>query len=157
MQPWKIFDNKYFKMFNKSPEDRLSAWCEFRHQLDTINEPLNSLAGLWARAPLIIHHHKIDPYNPKSWPTPWEILHENKYDDFTIALMIGYTLKLTNKFNNALIEVRTMVNPSKTKLYNLVYVDNTSVLNYNQAQVVGVENIDESLYLENIVNIVFPR
>jgi len=144
-------------MFNKSPEERLSAWCEFRQKLNSENDPLNSIAEFWAQAPLIIHNHKIDPYNPKSWPTPWEILHENKYDDFTLALMIGYTLKLTKKFGNASVEVRTMVNPTKTKLYNLVYVDNTTVLNYDRYNAVEMEKVDESLYLENLVNIVFPR
>jgi hypothetical protein len=108
-------------------------------------------------APLVIHNHKVDPYNPSSWPTPWDLIVENKYDDFTLALMMAYTLKLTNKYNNDKIEVRTMVDSTKTRLYNLVYVNDTDVLNYERATAIKAQYIDESLYLENIVDVVFPR
>jgi len=144
-------------MFKKSPEERLTMWSDFRKELDYIDNPLTSLAELWATAPLVIHNHKVDPYNPKSWATPWEILVENKYDDFTLALMMGYTLKLTKKFNNDKIEIRTLVDQSKTKLYNLVYVNDESVLNYVPNTVVKAQDIDGSLYLENLVEIVYPR
>ena len=144
-------------MFHKSPEERLSAWSEFRKKLDTHSDPLESLADFWSAAPMIVFNHNIDQYNSKSWPTPWEIIVANKYDDFTLALMIGYTLKLTNKFNNNRIEVRTMVDSAKTKLYNLVYVDDVNVLNYDRYKVVTSQEIDDALYLENMVDIVFPR
>lgn len=144
-------------MFHKSPDERLSDWSEFRKNLDTLDNPLTELAEFWSNAPLVIHNHKVDPYNSKSWPTPWELIVENKYDDFTLALMIAYTLKLTRKYNNDKIEVRTMVDSTKTKLYNLVYVNDVDVLNYKPATSIKAQYIDESLYLENIVDVVFPR
>ena len=144
-------------MFHKSPDERLSAWSEFRKELDTLDDPLTALAQFWNNAPMVIHNHKIDPYNPKSWPTPWELIVENKYDDFTLALMMAYTLKLTKKHNNDKIEVRTMVDSAKTKLYNLVYVNDLDVLNYEPAIAIKAQYIDNSLYLENIVDIVYPR
>jgi len=144
-------------MFHKSPDERLSEWSEFRKNLDTLDNPLTTLAEFWSNAPLVIHNHKVDPYNARDWPTPWELIVENKYDDFTLALMIAYTLKLTNKYNNDKIEVRTMVDSTKTRLYNLVYVNDTDVLNYERATAIKAQYIDESLYLENIVDVVFPR
>jgi hypothetical protein len=144
-------------MFHKSPDERLSDWSNFRKELDNLNDPLTALAEFWNDAPLVIHNHKIDPYKPKSWPTPWDLIVENKYDDFTVALMIAYTLRLTKKYKNDTIEVRTMVDSKKTKLYNLVYVNNVDVLNYERAAVVKVQQIDENLYLENLINIIFPR
>lgn len=144
-------------MFHKSPDERLSDWSEFRKNLDTLDNPLTELAEFWSTAPLVIHNHKVDPYNSKQWPTPWELIVENKYDDFTLALMMAYTLKLTKKYNNDKIEVRTMVDSSKTKLYNLVYVNDTDVLNYERAAAIKAQHIDESLYLENVVDVVFPR
>ena len=144
-------------MFHKSPDERLSEWSEFRKNLDTLDNPLTALAAFWSNAPLVIHNHKVDPYNPSSWPTPWDLIVENKYDDFTLALMIAYTLKLTKKYNNDKIEVRTMVDSNKTKLYNLVYVNDADVLNYERATAIKAQYIDDSLYLENIVNVVFPR
>lgn len=144
-------------MFHKSPEERLSEWAEFRKNLDTHSDPLNILADFWSAAPMIAFNHNIDQYNSRSWPTPWEIIVDNKYDDFTLALMIGYTLKLTNKFNSAHVEVRTMVDSTKKKLYNLVYVNNIDVLNYDRYKVVTSQEINNSLYLENMVDVVFPR
>lgn len=144
-------------MFNKSSDERLSDWSDFRKKLATDSDPLNSLASFWSNAPRIIHNPKIDPYNPKSWPTPWELLHENKYDDFTLALMMGYTLKLSERFKDDNIEVKTMVDSQKTRLYNLVYVNETDVLNYEPAGSVKAQDLDSELYLENIVEIVYPR
>ena len=144
-------------MFHKSTDERLSAWSEFRKELDTLDDPLTALAKFWNNAPMVIHNHKIDPYNPKSWPTPWELIVENKYDDFTLALMMAYTLKLTKTHNDDKIEVRTMVDSAKTKLYNLVYVNDIDVLNYKPEVTIKAQFIDDDLYLENIINIVYPR
>jgi hypothetical protein len=144
-------------MFKKSLEERLSDWKLLREQLDQSDDPLNDLSNFWADAPMISYNHKIDHYNSKSWPTPWEIIEENKYDDFTISLMIGWTLKLTEKFANSTIELRTMVDESRTRLYNLVYIDNTQVLNYDRWQSTSVQDIPETFLIENLVDISKPR
>jgi len=143
-------------MFNKSPDERLSDWSDFRKELTTSEDPLETLANFWSAAPRIIHNPKIDPYNPKSWPTPWELIYENKYDDFTLALMMGYTLKLSDRFKNDKIELKTMVDSQKTRLYNLVYVNETDVLNYESGSI-KAQDLDSELYLENIIEIVYPR
>lgn len=144
-------------MFSKNSDERLSAWLELRKKLDHADNPFEVVSEFWAEAPLIIYNHKIDPYNVKSWPTPWEIVDQNKYDDFTLALMIGYTLKLSSKFTNSTVEVRTMVDSAKTKLYNLVYVNDEYVLNYNRFSSVNVSDVDPDLYVENSIPIVYPR
>ncbi|MFW9602760.1 MAG: hypothetical protein ACMV1B_10635 [Prevotella sp.] len=144
-------------MFFKTADERLSAWLELRKKLTQAEDPLAQVVEFWAEAPLIIHNHKINPHNPKSWPTPWEIINENKYDDFTIALMIGYTLKLSDRFKNETIEVRTMVDSAKTKLYNLVYVGNEVVLNYDRFKTTSPVEVDADLYVENVVSVIYPR
>lgn len=144
-------------MFHKPPDERLSEWSNLRKSLDHHSDPLTAVAEFWQGAPLIIHNHKIDPYNPKSWSTPWDLIVENKYDDFTLALMIAYTLKLTKKFANDKIEVRTLVDSNKTRLYNLVYVNDIYVLNYERCGSVDSQLIDSTLYLENIIDVIFPR
>ena len=139
-------------MFNKSAEDRLSEWSEFRKKLEFIENPLDAVVEFWSSAPRITHNHRIDPYNYKTWPTPWELIVENRYDDFSLALMIGFTLKFSNKFKNEEIQLRTMVDRIRNKLYNLIFVNDEHVLNYSNS-VVKVENIDNNLYLENLVEI----
>lgn len=71
--------------------------------------------------------------------------------------MIGYTIKLTDQFKNSTVEVRTMVDSTRTRLYNLVYVDNLYVLNYDRECVVMPQNVPESFLLENLVELSRPR
>lgn len=144
-------------MFNKSSDDRLSEWRLLRETLDNSNNPLDIVTEFWSNAPLITFNYTIDQYNPNSWPTPWDIITDNKYDDFTLGVMIGYTLKLTKKFSNSKIELRTMVDENRTRLYNLVYVDDTMVLNYDKWKAIKAQDIPDSFLLENLIDITRPR
>ena len=144
-------------MFQKSSEERLSEWKTLRVNLDKSSDPLTLLSEFWSHAPMIPYNHHIDQYNFQSWPTPWDIIVENKYDDFTVALMMAQTLILTEKFANSRIEVRTMVDETRTKLYNLVYVDDTTILNYDKWKSITSQDIPETFFLENSIDIVRPR
>ena len=144
-------------MFNKSSDDRLSEWRLLRETLDNSDNPLDIVTEFWSNAPLITFNYTIDQYNPNSWPTPWDIITDNKYDDFTLGVMIGYTLKLTKKFSNSKIELRTMVDENRTRLYNLVYVDDTMVLNYDKWKAIKAQDIPDSFLLENLIDITRPR
>ena len=107
-------------MFHKPIDDRLSDWALFRRSLETSPTPLEDIWEFWKEAPYIPYNHKIDPFNQKSWPTPWDIIVENKYDDFTKALMIGWSLILTKRFETSKVEIKTLVNDQKTCYYNVV-------------------------------------
>jgi hypothetical protein len=48
-----------------------------------------------------------------------------------------------------------MVDENRTKLYNLVYIDDNMVLNYNKWNSTPVEEIPNSFLLENIIDL--PR
>ena len=144
-------------MFKESVDARLSDWANLRKKIETAKDPYRVLIEFWKQAPLIVHNHKVDPYDFKSWPTPWEILAENKYDDFTLALMMAYSLKLTERFRKDSVKIKTMVDYSKTKLYNLVFVNEDKVLNYVQDTSISPVDIDSQLYIENIVDVTFPR
>jgi hypothetical protein len=144
-------------MFKKPLEERLSDWFQLRLELDQNDNPYIKNIEFWNQAPMVPYNHNVDQYNVKSWPTPWEIIANNRYDDFTLALMLGYSLKLTNKFSNSLIEVRTLVDYPKTRLYNLVYINENDVLNYDKNTVVKAQDIDQELYLENKIEVSYPR
>lgn len=144
-------------MFQKNPDERLSEWKSLREELDRSEDPLSLLSEFWNQAPMVPYNHHIDPYNSKSWPTPWEVIVENRYDDFTVGLMMSWTLKLTEKFANSRIELRTMVDENRTKLYNLVYIDDNIVLNYDKWKGIKAQDIPESFLLENLIDIARPR
>ena len=137
-------------------DQRLSAWVELRKKIDNTESPLEAMVDFWKDLPFVAYNKNVDPYNQRSWPTPWDIISENIYDDFTIAIMMGYTLLLTKKFANSRIEIKTMVDKNQTKLYNLVYLDDNTVLNYEQGPV-KAQDIPDSFRLENLVILHRPR
>lgn len=144
-------------MFEKSVEDRLSAWAKLRAEVDTSEDPLSIAWEFWQRSPYIPYNHNIDQFNPRSWPTPWDIIVENRYDDFTRSLMIAWTLKYTERYKNSKIEIKTLVNDRKDCYYNVVCVDDCWAINYNDNGPVSVENIPETFYLENLIEVEMPR
>ena len=144
-------------MFNLNDDDRLSAWSELRKRIDVSTDPLKETAEFWAGTPFVGHNHHIDPYYQASWPTPWEIIIENRYDDFTKAIMIGYTLLLTEKYKNSSIQIKTLVDTSGKKLYNVVCIDDMWALNYDDSQVLLTSNIPTLYRLENLVQLARPR
>ena len=140
-------------MFSQAVDERLSAWVSHREALDNTDDPLNHLCEFWKNAPFLPYNRNIDPYNQKDWPTPWEIIVDNKYDDFTKALMMAWTLKYTKKFQHSKIEIKTLVNDQKKCYYNIVCVDDQWVLNFDDSGPVGSKNIPDSFYLENLIEL----
>ena len=144
-------------MFNQPVDTRLTEWITHRRELDESIDPLQDVWDFWHRAPFIPLNKNIDPYYQKSWPSPWQIIEDNKYDDFTKALMISWTLKLTNKYKNSKIELKTLVDSSRTREYNLVYVDDSWVINYNDNGPIPALEINEGFKLENLIEVSSPR
>jgi hypothetical protein len=67
--------------------------------------------------------------------------------------MIAWTLKLTDRFNKSVIMVKTYVDKSKSRQYNVVCVDDTWAINYIDNGPVPIENIPDSFLLENLVEL----
>ena len=130
----------------------MAAWLELRKQIESSDTPFELIIEFWSHAPFIPYNRLIDPYNQTSWPTPWEILVENKYDDFTIALMMAYSVKYTKRFNKSSVEIRSYFTESKSQMFNLVCIDHEVVLNYmDKPTEVRVSDIPDTLSLDNIV------
>ncbi len=144
-------------MFNLSPDDRLSAWAKHRHQLENSSNPFDEVIAFWKESPYVPYNRKVDPFNQRSWPTPWDIIVDNKYDDFTKALMIAWSLKLTDKFKNSRIEIKTYTDRERPRQYNLVFVDDDVIINYNDNDITLAKDLPDSLQLENLIEISRPR
>jgi hypothetical protein len=138
-------------MFDLDVDNRLSVWADFRKSINTSSDPLQDVAHFWESTPFTAHNHQIDPYYQASWPSPWEIIVENRYDDFTKAVMIGYTLLFTDRFKDSDIQIKTLVDTEGKRLYNIVYVDDTWALNYDDSKVMLANNIPSLYRLENLV------
>jgi hypothetical protein len=144
-------------MFSQSPDERLSQWRAFRDSIELSDTPLLDVIEFWAPAPYVAYNHNVDPYNRHSWPSPWEIIVQNKYDDFTKALMIAYTLKYTDKFGNTEIQVKTLVDNARKSVYNVVSVDDKWVLNFQENAPIEAANLPGDFRLENLVVIERPK
>jgi hypothetical protein len=138
-------------MFSQPTDDRLSAWLDLRQQVESSDSPLGLVCDFWSHAPFTHYNKNIDQFNQKSWPTPWEIISDNIYDDFTIALMLAYSVKYTDRFKNSHIEIRSFTNSEKTKLFNLVYIDDSIVLNYIKSAPVPIDTVPDTLLLDNLM------
>lgn len=125
--------------------------------LDQSLQPLEDVWSFWKDAPYIPYNNKIDPYYSFGWPNPWEIIVENKYDDFTKALMISWTLKLTKKYQNSAIEIRSYIDSSRKSTYNVVIIDNQWAINFDDQGPVGIDAIPNSFTLENLIEVSSPR
>ena len=144
-------------MFDQDVDDRLSSWAQHRAQLDLCDDPLNEVWEFWRHAPFIPYNNKIDPFYQASWPSPWEIIVDNKYDDFTKALMIGHTLKLTKKFRDSKIEIRTLVDNPRSKYYNICCVDEEWAINYHDNGPVPLIKVSDYFSVENLIELTTPR
>lgn len=140
-------------MFNLDLDTRLSEWARLRHRIETSPTPLDDVFNFWKNAPFIPFNNHVDPYFQRNWPTPWEIISENRYDDFTKALMMALSLKYTNRYKNSHIELRTYVDENKTTVYNVVVIDDHTVLNFNDVGPVDFSSITKTFLLENLVEV----
>lgn len=144
-------------MFNQSPDDRLSLWSQFRQELEASDDPLTDVIEFWNEAPFIPYNKEIDPFNQFAWPTPWEIIVRNKYDDFTKSLMMAWTLKLTERYKDSKVEIKTYIDNTQTVQYNCIVIDEDKVLNYKDNEVVNYQNLPPSFRLENMLEVNRPR
>ena len=71
--------------------------------------------------------------------------------------MIGYTLLLTEQYKNSDVQIKTLVDTEFKRLYNVVYVDDTWALNYDDNKVVPASNIPTLYRLENLIGLKRPR
>jgi len=70
-------------MFNfKKYEDRLASWSAFREVLETSKDPIQEAIDYYDSAPRVSIN--TDPWDQKTWPTPWELVSENQYCNFYI-------------------------------------------------------------------------
>ncbi len=130
-------------MFDNNEKNRLQQWKEFRTQLESSSTAFDDTAHLWSRAPFV--NNFLDPFDSKSWPDPWKLIIDNKFDNLGIALGMCYTLQLTERFKDSLFEIHMSMSPMKKDWRYCLIVDNSVVLNWNFGLVASVNEIDDNL------------
>ena len=108
-----------------SVDSRITQWRDFRTQLEVSKDPLQETQDLWNNAPVINRY--LDPWDSQQWPTPWELLKENRFCPVAIPLMIGWTLKLTTRFTKEPVLIKISIDHKTKRVYNLVQVSDTII------------------------------
>lgn len=128
-------------MFDSYGNDRLIKWKQFREKLEHSQTPLDDLVDFWAKAPFVNTY--IDPVNTASWPDPWHLVLDDRYDDLAITLGMLYTLKLTQRFIDVPCEIHMSMPQTDKDTKFFLLLDQKHVLNFHYREVVDFADIKD--------------
>lgn len=129
-------------MFDKNYEQQLILWREFRHSLETSSTPFEDTVNFFMSAPLV--SIQVDPWTLENWPTPWELIHENQYCDFSKILAICYTLQLTDRFMDEDFEIHIVTNNEESTTHYLLFVQE-KVIGYDWKCIIDKNQLPSDL------------
>jgi len=134
-------------MFDKKELTRLQAWLDFRNSLETAPNPIQDTITFYNRAPIV--NFQVDPYDRKSWPTPWQLLNENQYCKFALLLGMFYTLKLTDRFAETAAEIHICKDTASSESLYLLHIDNM-IIGYDRKTAINCSDLPTTILIETI-------
>jgi hypothetical protein len=137
-------------MFEKKFEERLRYWHDFREDLINHEDPIQAAIDFWNRAP--VSYRNIDPYDPTTWPDPWEMIEENLYCEYTKILAIAYTLKLSELFEDWQPEFKVGLDKRQSRLYYMLLVQD-KVVGFDQEKSVHIKELPEDIHIQKIIRL----
>jgi len=126
-------------VFNSYGIERLAKWKALRDTIETACNPMAVCAQAWAYAPFVSTY--LDPLDAGSWPDPWQLIINSKYDSLAITLGMLYTLNLTNRFADEDFKIYMESFAQRKEFYLLVA--NQYVLNLEYSSVSTLEKLNE--------------
>ena len=139
-------------MFHKQYEDRLAVWSCLRNKLESVEDPYQAVIDFYKDAPYVRLH--ADPWDKNTWPSPWELVHENQYDDFCTVLGWCYSLQLTDRFKDSKFEIHIGIDRESSDSYYLLFIDSKTVLGWNKTHV-DVKRLPKS-YKSQTIHVMPP-
>jgi hypothetical protein len=134
-----------------SGHDKRRRWKEFREEINlqpnTI-ETLLSVQQFWEKVPLV--HWCTDVDNPNTWLTPWEIIEEDTYSKSTLALMMYWTLVLSNdkKWNDSNLQLKLVQTLTEQEIFMVLIVDGKWLMNYSRNEIFDLSvDAEDTLYI----------
>lgn len=126
--------------FLQSSSERLSSWREFRRLLSDIGEldQLTRLAKWASQIPTVTYALDFD--NPSSWPTPWELLHENHFCTTAVAYLMEQTLIMLG-WEPSRLRLLYIKNADDQEQKMILLVDDTWALNYSIGELFNFDTI----------------
>ncbi len=124
-------------MFDLHGNDRLTAWRQFRDNLEISNTPFDDVAEFWSHAPFVGLY--LNPNDPSKWPDPWHLVLDLHLDDLAICLGMLYTLQLTRRFMDTDYEIHTSMSSEEKLPKYFLLVDKKYALNLEYRNVVDMD------------------
>ena len=127
-----------------SPNDRVRHWRNFRSTLDatlTDEQHLLMTMNYWNQYPMVTRY--IDPYDPKNWPTPWELMHENEFCPSSLAYMMEQTLLMTpdKRWSYDRLKLKYIDDKQLSAEFIILVVDDKYVINYELDSIIKFDFI----------------
>lgn len=132
-------------LFLLDAKSRLLGWKVLREQIaqsENLDHKIQLCLRFWQQAP--IENPTIDWDNSRLWPTPWEMLHSNRFCESALSLGVAYTLLLSDSatfhdlklllITDRQAHVQKIVAKTCSQVLNFGWLDqhNASVLNGSQ-------------------------
>ena len=74
-----------------------------------------------------------DPWDKSMWPTPWELIFENQYDEFCSVLGKCYSLQLTDRFSGSVFEIHIGIDREQSRTCYLLIIDKSIVIGWSDS------------------------
>jgi hypothetical protein len=110
-----------FSLPEKQSLNKISAWQDFRRQLECYDDPLAQTSLFFEKKKKVKLY--TDPYDQSTWPTPWELIEEDEYCPFNVLLGICYTLQLTDRLKNIDPVISISIDNLNKTVYYLLFID----------------------------------
>ena len=138
-------------MWKLETSERIARWRDFRKSLDDLPlaDAVQSVAEFWHNCPYQPYY--LDPADPVSWPTAWELISENYYCDLAKALGMLYTICLSQHGTTLDAEIHIYNDPETGYVYCLpVLAQGKYVINFLDNKIVNIESINKKLKLKRL-------
>ena len=130
-------------------EDKVRVWRKLRQDLESAYEPFRVLNDF---SKLPRSTRKQNPWDPESVALPWNLIENNSFTEYEIALLCAYTLQLTERFSGTKVEIHISKDIKEDTNMYLVYLDGSIVLGYNE-EVSSSNSIPQSIVSQKVIQL----
>lgn len=124
-------------MFDLHGINRLAAWRQFRDSLESSKTPFEDIIDFWSKA-LFVNDY-LNQKSPNTWPDPWKLILDGKFDRLGLALAMLYTIKLTERFSQTSGEIYTSLSLKNQKTNFVVVIGNETALNLEYKEIIALK------------------
>ena len=134
---------------NTSSEEKYLRWRNLREEvrgIGVLEQRLEKIAEFFCFFP--IGARSIDFYTPSTWPSPWELLNNNRHCENTVSLLMYHTLKMSG--DTSKVELR-IIDDGRDR-YIVPFIDKEYILNYELGKIAKYTDIKNSIKVVDIID-----